>query len=106
MNRLPRQVHRTKAVLKAAVHRTRIDQAGEPQLPNIAKPLKPGMPHQIIYQIIGQTDEPVDRVIDDFSPVCQTVPVLCPQIYSIVSKTGQEKLHLQHSSLFFRLMID
>jgi hypothetical protein len=98
MNRLPSQVHRTKAVLKAAVHRTRIDQAGEPQLPYIAKPLKPGMPHQIIYQIIGQTDEPVDRVVDNFYAVCKKVTVLFPQIYSIVSKTGQEKLHIQHSS--------
>jgi len=85
-------------MLKTAVNRTGINQAGESELPYVTQPLKPGMLHQIIDEIIRQTDESVYRIVDNLIPVSQTVLVLCPQIYSIVSKTGQEKLHIQHSS--------
>jgi len=84
------------------VNRTRVNKARESQLPDVAQPLEPGMPHQIINKIIRYTDKSVYRVIDNLFPVSQTALVLCWQIYSIVSKNGKEKLHIQHSTHFFR----
>jgi len=95
VNSLPGQVHCPEAVLKTAVYRTGVDKACEPELPDVAQPLKPLMTYEVIDKLIWYTDESVYRVIDNLSLVSQTAWILWMQIYSIVFINGKEKLHIQ-----------
>jgi hypothetical protein len=56
-----------KAMLEPAVGCTRINKACKPELFYISQPLKPWVFNNIIYQIPRDANEPINRIIYDFS---------------------------------------
>jgi hypothetical protein len=59
-------VHGTQSVLKARVHRTGVNEAGQAQLTYAAQPLKVWMMDNIMKKVAGYTNKPIYRIINDF----------------------------------------
>ena len=61
------QVHGTQGMMKAGMQGSGVDKVGEPQLLYAPQALEPRVLDQVKDQVGGDVDEPVHRVIDDFS---------------------------------------
>jgi hypothetical protein len=64
------QVQSTKAMLKPAVVRTRINEAGKAELLYISKPLKPLVFNKIKNEVPGNTNKSVNRIIYYLLLIC------------------------------------
>ena len=60
---LASQMHDAKRMLKAVVHRARIDQIDEPELTDVAQPLHPRMVDDDAFDLIND-NRPVDGIAD------------------------------------------
>jgi hypothetical protein len=64
---LAHQMHGTECVMKTGMQRAGINNVCEPQLLDPAQPLEIRVINEVVKQVGGYGDKPVNRVVDDFS---------------------------------------
>jgi hypothetical protein len=81
-----------KAVLKTGVGCPRVNKASKAKLPDIPEPLKPWMLYEVKNKITRDTDEAVNRIINDLSLICKInhFPEFDLQKYELVLQCDEQ----------------
>ena len=87
-----------KAVLKTAVGCPGIDITCKAKLPDIPKPLKPGMLNEVKHKIARDAYKAVNRIVNDLSFICQInhSPEFDLQKYELVLQCDKQIFYVSY----------
>lgn len=88
IQRFAHQVHGSQGMMKAGVQRAGVHQVRKSQLTYSSQPLKNRLLNQVVNQIRGNGYKPINRIIDNFSFVKQSVRNMICIFVLIFSTTG------------------